>query len=72
MIELVLNTSDNENNQNYFKTIKMIFFKTKYFFKDLSVCFFLTFQIDSTSSTMDIYVFIYVIISNLLKKDKMF
>lgn len=50
----------------------MIYFKTKYLFKDLSVCFFLTFQIDSTSSTMDIYVFIYVNILIYLKKTKCF
>lgn len=38
----------------------MIFFLNQNIFvKDLSVCFFLTFQIDSTSSTMDIYVSIY-------------
>lgn len=49
----------------------MIFFLNQNIFvKDLSVCFFLTFQIDFTSSTMDIYVSIYVKISNILKEDK--
>lgn len=52
----------------------MIFFLNQNIFvKDLSVCFFLTFQIDSTSSTMDIYVSIYKLTFLIyLKKTKLF